>query len=113
MHPFFSRTRASMMSCPTTNCRCSSGLRSSSGIVCQGMYCSAAGPAACFVSARSARVWEAAGEVLVFVLEREEDLDLDLDFDFAMVVPTSLNYACSTLASLSGTHLALRLSRLR
>lgn len=48
---FFRRTRASMISWPTTNWRCSSGLRSSSGIVCQGTYCIALG----LVAARLAR----------------------------------------------------------
>src|SRR5215471_882254 len=41
MHPFFSRTRASIISWPNTNCRCNKGFRSSSGIVCQGTYCRA------------------------------------------------------------------------
>ena len=34
----FRSTRANIISWPTTNCRCSSGFRSSSGILCQGMY---------------------------------------------------------------------------
>src|SRR5690242_10532731 len=36
MQPFFIRTRATMMSRPTTNCRCSSGFSSSRSMVCQG-----------------------------------------------------------------------------
>jgi hypothetical protein len=39
---FLSSTRASMMSCPTTNWRWSSGFRSSSSTVRQGMYFSSA-----------------------------------------------------------------------
>src|ERR1700728_4043999 len=58
MQPFFSSTRATIISCPTTNCRCSSGLSSSSGMVCQGMYCSAAVTAACLITARFVREWE-------------------------------------------------------
>src|SRR5438132_14027732 len=38
MQPFFIRTRATMMSLPTTNCRCSSGFKSSRSIEDQGMY---------------------------------------------------------------------------
>src|SRR5271166_2125049 len=73
MHPFFSSTRASMISWPTTNCRCSSGLRSSSGTVCQGMYCSATPGLA------------AAGD---FVTERDGDFDFDsvFSFDLAMSI---------------------------
>src|SRR5437588_4239149 len=37
MQPFLRSTRATMMSRPTTNCLCSSGLRFSSGTVLQGM----------------------------------------------------------------------------
>src|SRR5579863_194280 len=70
MQPFFSSTRASMISCPTTNCRCSSGFRSSSGIELQGVYCNAAGLAACLVTARLAREWD-----LVADLAREADFD--------------------------------------
>src|SRR5260370_36411747 len=38
MQPFFISTRATMMSCPTTNCRCSSGFKSSKSIEDQGTY---------------------------------------------------------------------------
>src|SRR5882672_1579987 len=38
MQPFFIRTRATMMSLPTTNCRCSSGFKSSRPIEDQGTY---------------------------------------------------------------------------
>src|SRR5258708_38771450 len=44
-------------------------------MVCQGIYCSAAVPAACLMTARLARVWDFA----VFDLGR-----LDFDFVFAM-----------------------------
>src|SRR5208283_3498001 len=77
MHPFFSSTRASMISWPTTNCRCSSGLRSSNGTVLHGMYWSAAGRALRFVTTRLAAEFELAARVRL-VLD-----DLDLVF-FAM-----------------------------
>src|ERR1039457_2199460 len=76
MQPFFNSTRATIISWPTTNCRCSSGLSSSSGMVCQGMYWRAAVPATCLVSARLAREWD----FLALVLERV----LAFDFVFAM-----------------------------
>src|SRR6266851_4901222 len=38
MQPFFISTRATMMSCPTTNCRCNSGFKSSKSIEDQGTY---------------------------------------------------------------------------
>jgi len=52
MQPFFNKTRASMIFCPTMKCRCSSGFRSSIGTVRHGMYCSfALGPTFNFVCA--------------------------------------------------------------
>src|SRR5262249_18616508 len=42
MQPFFMRTRATMMSRPTMNCRRNNGLSSSSSTVFQGMYLSSA-----------------------------------------------------------------------
>src|SRR5579863_4846402 len=53
MQPFFSSTRASMISWPTTKCRCSRGLRSSTGTELQGMYCMAAGADLLLFPARS------------------------------------------------------------
>src|SRR6266849_665700 len=38
MHPFFIRTRATIMSWPTTNCRCSSGFKSSRSMEDQETY---------------------------------------------------------------------------
>src|ERR1035438_605132 len=87
MQPFFSSTRATIICCPTTNCRCSSGLSSSSGMVCQGMYCSAAVAAACLVTRRLARDWEAA--VLAFL--RAELFGFVCIFFFA--IPDSLPVA--------------------
>src|SRR5579872_4629305 len=77
MHPFFNSTRASMISCPTTNCRCSRGFRSSSGMVCHGTYCRLAGLAACFVTARLARECD-------FVFALEAGFALDFAFFFAI-----------------------------
>src|SRR5689334_20668635 len=77
MHPLSSSTRASMISWPTTNWRFSSGFRSSSGIVCHGMYCRATGGAAGLLTARLAR-----GRGFVF--DRGFDFNLDLDFDFGI-----------------------------
>src|SRR3954471_11000120 len=82
MQPFFSSTRASMISCPTTNWRCSSGFKSSSGIVCQGIYCRAAGAAACLVTARLAREWDFFLEL--DLLKPDLDLDFAFDLDFGM-----------------------------
>src|SRR5215472_9651237 len=73
MHPLSSNTRASMISWPTTNCLFSSGFRSSSGMVCQGMYCSATGDAAGWLKVGLAR---ACG----FVLDRGFDFNFDFDF---------------------------------
>src|ERR1700722_2025261 len=78
MQPFFNSTRATMISCPTTNCRCSSGFSSSSGMVCQGIYCKTAVPAACLVTARLAREWETAD----FALARVAVLVFALVFSF-------------------------------
>src|SRR5580704_4371487 len=89
MQPFFNSTRASMISCPTTNWRCSSGLRSSSGMACQGMYCRTAD--ARLGTARLAR----AGR---FVLER--GVDFDFDFVFAMIYIHRLQ-SCAVLPGLS------------
>src|SRR5271157_412650 len=75
MHPFFSNTRASMISWPTTNWRCNNGLRSSSGIEVQGMYCSSSFLGMRLVAARLALARD-------FVFER--DVDLDLGFVLAM-----------------------------
>src|SRR5580700_7974390 len=57
MQPFFSSTRASMISWPTTNWRWRSGFSSSRGIEPHEVYRSAAGPAACFTAACLARRW--------------------------------------------------------
>src|ERR1700730_2341064 len=79
MQPFFNRTRASIMSCPTMNWRCKSGFRFSRSIVCQGMYWSSALVATAFVAlARGLRV-------RVLVLPRE-----DLSFFFAITSPSGL-----------------------
>src|SRR5580658_1532290 len=79
MQPFFSSTRASMISWPTTNWRCSSGLRSSRGMVRQGMYCSAG-----LATARGARRF--VGFVFGYLL--------DLDFVFAMGVQSRYAVLC-------------------
>src|ERR1700733_2973884 len=98
MQPFFSSTRATIISCPTTNCRCNSGFSSSSGMLCQGIYCSAAVPAAGLTTARFARYF--------FVLTA---LVLAGDFDFflAMRILYGLYRAtrepCSFLATVPRT----------
>src|ERR1700675_1836646 len=58
MQPFFRRTRATMISWPTTNCRCNSGFNSSRGMVCHGMYWCSTFPSECLATARRARVWD-------------------------------------------------------
>src|SRR5580704_9931480 len=87
MHPFFSSTRASMISCPTTNCRCSSGFKSSSGIACHGVYCSAAPLAGCLTTARFARDFGAER----FALASTEVLDFAFSFFPANSSPRSPN----------------------
>src|SRR5208337_52356 len=66
MQPFFSSTRASIISWPHTICRCSSAFSSSSGTLLHGIYCSAAGLAVRFHTARPARDGGLSLRVLVF-----------------------------------------------
>src|ERR1700693_5067190 len=93
MHPFFNRTRATIISWPTTNCRCSNGFSSSSGMVCQGMYCNPARPAACLVTARLARE----GESLIFVFAREEGFVVVLAFGLLFSFFFAILIACCFL----------------
>src|SRR5579862_2805064 len=96
MHPFFNSTRASMISCPTTNWRCRSGLRSSRGMVCQGMYCNAA------VGLAAARLARAFADLVL-------GCGLDFDFVFAMFFQSDERFV-SSLRDLVPSHLHLPLA---
>src|ERR1039458_9920792 len=84
MHPFFNSTRASIISWPTTNCRCSSGVRSSSGTLLHGMYWSTDG-----LAARGETVFFK--PVLDFFRERELDWLLDVCVGFFFDIGTLLH----------------------
>src|ERR1700685_1813445 len=81
MQPFFMSTRASMSSCPTTNCRCNRGLSSSKGMDFQGMYCRAAEADACRISVRFARE----GGLAPFALAGGCDFDLTVFFAITLI----------------------------